>query len=80
MSRVVELHDQSPLVLQKDEMEDDSVFICRCGLSANWPYCDGSHAETQDETEGDLFAYDRDTGELEAREVDVDPGTFDPRT
>lgn len=42
--------------------------------------CDGSHAETQEETEGDLFAYDRDTGELEAREVDVDPGTFDPRT
>lgn len=86
MSRIVEMKDTGPLVLKKDEMEDDVVAVCRCGLSADWPYCDGSHANTRDEDGGDgeggggLVAYRRKDGELVRIEVeDLEPGEADPR-
>ena len=38
--------------------QDKSVWICMCGLSANQPYCDGSHKRTRDEEDGKTYAYD----------------------
>lgn len=35
-----------------------SVWACRCGLSQNQPYCDGSHAQVRAEAPGTLHAYD----------------------
>jgi CDGSH-type Zn-finger protein len=29
-----------------------------CGLSANLPYCDGSHKRTRDEAAGKTYVYD----------------------
>ena len=31
--------------------------ICMCGLSANQPFCDGSHLKTQKEDDGKLYWY-----------------------
>lgn len=80
MSRLVELKDQSPLVIQKDEMDDDVVAVCRCGLSSDWPYCDGTHAKTQSEDDDEIYAYRRPDGQIEGEEVEVEPGRFDPRS
>jgi CDGSH-type Zn-finger protein len=34
------------------------MAICGCGLSANKPYCDGSHRKTRDEEAEKLYKYD----------------------
>mgnify|MGYP006296313041 CR=1 FL=1 len=38
---------------------DKSTFICMCGLSKNYPLCDGSHKLCkQQEAEGKVYYYD----------------------
>lgn len=37
----------------------DTVHICRCGLSkSEYGLCDGSHKQTLDEKEGEVYEYD----------------------
>lgn len=40
---------------------DKSTWICMCGLSKNYPLCDGSHAMCRKlEQEGKLYRYEGD--------------------
>jgi CDGSH iron-sulfur domain-containing protein 3 len=45
----------SPLEIKPQEK---SVWICMCGLSANQPFCDGTHKKARDEEEGKTYEYD----------------------
>ena len=76
MSRIVELHDRKPLVINEDDVEDGAVAVCRCGLSNDWPYCDGSHNKAKDED--GRHKYTRHDGELK-REDASDVDDADPR-
>ncbi len=55
MARLVKMIANGPLKL---EGKDEKYFICQCGLSKNFPFCDGSHKKTKDEEDGKIYIYD----------------------
>lgn len=74
MPRLVRLSATGPIKIEPGH--EKPVFVCACGLSQNFPICDGSHkgcraAETDDKA---LYVYD------EARKsvVEVRPDTPPP--
>ena len=39
------------------------VFICACGITKNFPFCDGSHKGCKGEEPEAVYRYDPETGE-----------------
>ena len=55
MARLAKRTPQEPT---KYVMEGKEVWLCKCALSKNQPYCDGSHKLTRGEEAGKLYWYD----------------------
>ena len=55
MARIVIREDCKPMQI---EVGGESKWICMCGLSANYPYCDGAHKKTTTEEPGKLYKYE----------------------
>ena len=55
MARIVKRTPQEPTKFLIDGKEQ---WFCKCGLSKNQPYCDGSHKLTRGEEPGKLYFYD----------------------
>lgn len=81
MARMILMKDTKPLVLRKEDVPDDGVWVCRCGLSAEWPMCDSSHAQARQETGDRVYRYHRlaPGGALQVTVTDEDPSGADPR-
>lgn len=78
MPRIVEIKDQSPLLVRPEDTVHGVVAVCRCGLSSNWPYCTGAHKATRGEEPDKLYHYDRELPQGEPRRHEVDPESFGP--
>jgi CDGSH-type Zn-finger protein len=57
MARLVKRFRNKPYAVT---IGGETQYICGCGLSANQPFCDGTHKITRTETPGQLCWYDDD--------------------
>lgn len=64
MTRFVVHEANGPVAVKKDDIQGDTVYICRCGLTQNANgLCDSSHKITKDEN-NNSYMYRREDGEL----------------
>ena len=59
MARLVTFEATGPI---KVEPSDKPIFVCACGLSRKFPFCDGTHKACRDEEAGKTYRYDPATG------------------
>lgn len=65
MARLVDLDANGPRRLDADDLDPEKgdVAVCQCGLSDDFPFCDGSHRVTEDESEDVCYRYVDDENE-----------------
>lgn len=59
MPREVEHDADGPYVLTTEDIDPDhgDIAVCRCGLSPEFPFCNGSHRATEDEDPDTVYRY-----------------------
>ncbi len=57
MPRLVKRFRREPFTIT---VGGETQYVCGCGLSANLPFCDGTHASTVDEDPAKLYWYDEE--------------------
>jgi CDGSH-type Zn-finger protein len=65
-------HDANgPHRIDESDIDDEKgdIAICMCGLSAEYPFCDGSHVATTDEDPDIRYKYVNDDDEGERRVI-----------
>lgn len=71
MGRLVEHDATGPRKLDESDIDPEKgdVAVCQCGLSDEFPFCDGTHRVTDSESDGDCYRYVDEDGEKIRRKV-----------
>jgi CDGSH-type Zn-finger protein len=71
MPREITHEATGPKIIDAEDVDPEhgDVAICMCGLSADYPFCDGSHAATRDEDSDTRYKYEGDDDEGERRVI-----------
>lgn len=64
MARLIRQHRDGPI---KIEPQEKPVWVCGCGLTKNFPFCDGNHKACAKEEPGKLYVYDEEGNIVEER-------------
>lgn len=68
MARIIRREAAGPIKIAPEDLpKDKAIFICACGLTANEPFCDGSHTACKSEEPGKSYEYLEDGSR---REID----------
>ncbi len=59
MPRIVRFEATGPVRI---DPQDKPVFVCGCGLTKNFPFCDGTHKACRNEEPGKTYRYDPESG------------------
>lgn len=72
MARLVRHEARGPRRLDESDIDPEKgdIAICQCGLSADYPFCDGSHRATESEADGVLYRYEGDDDANDRHVVD----------
>jgi CDGSH-type Zn-finger protein len=72
MARLVEHDATGPRKLDESDIDPEKgdIAICQCGLSGQFPFCDGTHRKTESEDDDAWYRYADDGDGLRRREVD----------
>lgn len=64
MAREVTHTEIGPRIIDEADIDEEKgdIAICLCGLSAGYPFCDGSHRATVDEDPDTTYRYERNGG------------------
>lgn len=71
MTRVIVHSETGPRKIDKEDIdaEEGDIAICQCGLSEEYPFCDGPHRVTKDERDDVLYRYE--TGGDQRYEIEI---------
>ena len=79
MARVVRFDRADPVKIDPASLPVDAdgkakpIFICACGISARYPFCDGSHKACRLEIPGHVYTYRPGTTEVMDQRPDAGP-------
>jgi len=71
MPREITHEARGPKIVTEDDLDEKkgNIAICMCGLSANYPFCDGSHNATAEEDPKTRYKYEGDDDENPRHEI-----------
>jgi CDGSH-type Zn-finger protein len=72
MGRLVEHDATGPRRLDESDIDPDKgdIAVCQCGLSEEYPFCDGTHRATEDEDDDTCYRYENGDDGSDRREVE----------